>query len=177
MNRLIFGLFFGLLAIMYCSSAVAEDATGNLNYFFGKKKVSDNMGTGSDLDDHNEIGIMLDIGPQNYVNWAIDYFESDGDDSGDTLEIKEICLGMRKYFENDPVMIPFLGAGAAYFSADLKSAKPISDKEIGIWFSGGIVFRLNRQFNLGVLLRWSYADIDGYNVGGLHGGIMAGLHF
>ena len=177
MNRMITGFFFGILSIIYCSSAFAEDATGNINYFYGKKKVSDNMGTGSNLDNHNEIGIMLDIGPQNSVNWAIDYFESNGDDSGDTLEIKEICLGMRKYFENDPAMIPFLGAGAARFSALLKSATSSKDDEIGIWFSGGMVFQLSGQFNIGVLLRWSYADISGYNVGGFHGGIMAGLHF
>ena len=167
---------FVCFTIFTGSIVSAEDAVGNINFFFGTKQVSDNPVNGSNLDDHDEIGIMFDVGAyDSRILFALDYLESDAEESGTDVEITEMCIGGRKYFDTRSKIVPVIGMGTGYFSA--KTSATNKEGDMGLWFSGGVNFKLAEELNLGVLARWSYADIEGFDAGGFHVGIFAGVHF
>ncbi len=173
-------------------SASCEEYSGNVNFFLGGKSLDDDW---DPVEDQGEFGIMVDY---KKVGWplsiAIDLLGSNDDDSIFEGTTTEFCFGVRKTWEPSTNMRPFFGGGLAIISAEIEIG-PFNDDDsaVGIWLGGGVYWTLTEHCNIGVLLRYSDAeveldpryagvqlipggpiDIDG---GGGHFGLILGYHW
>ncbi|MGA1841051.1 MAG: hypothetical protein ACMUIU_10540 [bacterium] len=190
MKKLIF-LMVACLIISIPDLGVCQPWTYNLNARFGIKDLNKN--DWKPVDSQIEYGITLDFRQKTWpVNIALDILHSTDDgvyDANNTVEGKtlEMDLGVRKIWALKTFR-PFIGGGAALISAKYKASNKSSitkeddDTSIGIWINGGLYWTIKR-FNIGFDLRWSKADVtfSEFNVkadaGGLHYGLITGIHF
>lgn len=174
-------LAFFLMAV-FNGTAWAER---NINFMFGQKNLD-----GSDwepVENHTEFGMMFDFQIQNLpVSIAIDLLFSQDESTylGYDVEgeTREIGIGIRKYFSIAPQFYPYLGGGLALIEGEFSYlGYEDDDNGLGIWFSGGAVFNLSGNFNVGLDLRYSMAEVNLFGVDGEAGGthflIFAGFHF
>lgn len=183
------------LILIFVVSPFAQSAmgawTGNVNFLLGSKSLEES--DWAPVEEQGEFGVMLDFKEQSWpVSIAIDMLGSGDEEtiSGFKFEgtTSEFDLGARKIFEIENSNIrPFIGGGLALISAEAKlsySGIPIgsaSDSGAGLWLNGGVYWSINDQFNLGVQLRTSTAEVtfNGYDIqaGGGHAGVMLGFHW
>ena len=119
------------LAISDSSSSPAG-WTGNINGFLGMKQLDED--DWEPVEEQTEFGVKLDFKQESWpVSIAIDYLVSSDDDSGLYYvsgygviaadvegETSELCLGVRKVWDQSPTMRPFIGGGLALISAEAK---------------------------------------------------------
>lgn len=203
MNKAKF-LFIAMSLVLIPISGACEPNgwTGNLSVLLGYKALDDEW---KPVDDQGGIGFLLDFRPKNWpVNIAIDYLDSS------TYEIqytpshsirvdggtREINIGLRKIFEISPRIRTYIGGGVAYIHGEFETSEFFinqgvittsvdSDNGTGIWVDVGLYWYLDRywnlDWNLGVDLRYSKAEITLFGAdveaGGFHAGLLAGFHW
>ncbi len=144
--------------------------------------------------DQEDFGLEVTLGqPSAQIGAAVDLFISrakdDHAEGGATVqavgETIEICLGMRRSYGSGWFR-PYTGAGLMIARASLNLGTvdgpgATTDTALGYWFEGGLMVRLGRRVDLGMLLRYSRvhvqlagAETDG---GGLHMGAVIGVAF
>jgi hypothetical protein len=175
--------------------AYAQDWTGNVNFFLGAKVLDED--DWEPADEHDEFGVLVDFKKnKSAISFAIDYLHSEGDESvfdWDTgylididAETSELNIGIRKIWDQSGTVRPYIGGGLAYIYAEYGGrAMGISvsddDRAFGFWLNGGIYWTLGNSFNVGLDLRYSYAEVSLYgiegNAGGGHAGILVGYHW
>jgi hypothetical protein len=172
--------------------------TGNFNLFLGWKILDES--NWAPVDQHEEIGFLLDFKPKSWpVSIAIDYLKSNDDKLGSFVlpftgtpsekvgsETSEIDLGIRKIWNTSPKFRPFVGGGIAFIKGefDLTSGSTQmaeDDTGTGIWLDAGMYWIFGGHFNLGIDLRYSWAEVTLFNVnanaGGWHFGMIFGYHW
>ena len=162
--------------------------TNNINVELGIKELE---GDWDPVDSQIEYGVLLDFRQKTWpVNIAVDILHSKDEKKyypNTTIEGKtlELDLGMRKIWA-PKIFRPFVGGGIAFitgkydFSSGSGNTISNDDGAPGIWINGGLYLTL-RRFNIGIDLRWSKANVRLYNervdAGGLHYGLIAGIHW
>jgi len=180
------------------TSAICENWTGNINLFMGAKQLEED--DWEPLDEQDEYGILLDFKQESWpISIAIDLLASSDEQTGTyyiygygtvaaTLEgeTSEFNFGIRKIWDNSPTIRPYIGAGIAMVSAEIKASSwwytaSDDDTATGFWFGGGLYVTLAEHFNLGLDLRQSKAEVTLFDVegeaGGTHAGLSIGYHW
>ena len=189
------GSVLSVILIAAMPVAQAEDAptgnwTGNVSGFLGYKSVDDN--DWQDLDSQIAIGVITDVRQHSWpVSIAADFMLSgDVNESGtnkDTAAIGEIHLGVRKVFTlNNSPFSPYIGGGVAFVSANLEHenagvSTEEDDQATGTWVGAGTYYAITPEFNIGLDVRYSKADVTIFNqereAGGVSTGISLGYHW
>ena len=177
-----------VILMLLTTNAYANEWTGNLNFFLGKKMLDES--DWAPLDNQPEFGVLVDFKLKQWpFSFAIDYLVSTDDAPGlPSVEAitSEVDIGLRKIWNPGNSSIrPYIGGGLAYASAELKTLSTpsitVDDGGYGIWLNGGVYWTLGQSFNLGLDLRYSQADVTLFGVegeaGGTHAGIILGYHW
>ncbi len=178
-------------SILWAPTALAQQSvwTGNINAFLGAKALDKD--DWEPVEDQAELGVKIDFRQQTWpVNIATDFLYSFGEDDSLGINVEgetfELNLGVRKIWDQAPPVHPFIGGGISMIWARFKGSgfggsASDDDTGIGFWLDGGVYWTLTENFNLGLELGYSKAevtlfDIDG-EAGGVHFGALAGYHF
>ncbi len=194
MNKTAVGLaLVGLL--LWSGPGVCENWTGNLNTFTGYKNQTDSFFKDAEVDDHFEFGLMLDFKQEDWpVSIAIDYFRSASGEQFFVLPLtlfgieldsrtQEWNVGVRKIWSRTGQGRTFLGGGVAIIrnEINLTGASDDDDTGTGFWVDTGAYATLAEHVNLGIDIRYSYAEVDLLgekpNAGGYHIGLILGVHW
>jgi len=191
--RLIFSAFFFTLALPSISNC--ENATGNVNFVIGTKYTADDFSKCFDLDKRIELGISSDVKNENWpISIAFDYlfsyadFEIPASTYGAKKEVSadlystEIYLGVKKIFELNSSVRPFVGAGIYTVSMYIHTSRDDEyDFGIGIWAGLGVYVMLSKHLDAGFSWKWSKAELNVFDqrvdAGGSHFNLMIGYHF
>ena len=174
------------------SSSDPGSWTGNINVFLGAKALDED--DWEPAESQVEGGILLDFKKNNWpVSIAIDFLASSYDtraigtfSGGIEAKTREVNLGIRKIWDQFPKMRPFIGGGIAFIWAEFEETAPgvsVSDNDIGagVWIGGGIYWTITEDFNIGLDLRWSKAEVtlfdSNVDAGGGHAGLLLGFHW
>lgn len=163
--------------------------TGNVNLTLGGKYLDSN--DWDPVENQTELGISFDFRERGWpVNLLVQYLGSYAEDTVHGVDVEgqtsEFRLGVRKIFEPDAVVRPFISAGvASVWAKSTGEAGGFSvsddDSALGVFLDGGIYFTLSRSFNLGVEVGYSTAQVDFMGeeseAGGTHAGLLAGYHW
>ncbi len=185
-----------LIAGLLASGIVqANGWTGNVNLFTGNKSLDSGWG---EFDSQAEFGIISDFG---HSSWpfliAIDVFgggdDADEKENNSSSDLKvdavtsEIHIGIRRYFELNYAISPYVGGGISrgYAHREIKQSdgkyKDKNDTGYGPWIGGGVVWRPWKHMNVGFDVRYSTVKVDLFekdqDAGGMHAGITAGFHW
>ena len=186
---IVLGLSLGLMVISSIQVWAATDWTGNVNFTLGAKALDKD--DWEPAEEHGEFGINVDFRRQEWpVNIAIAILGSAGDGDIEGINVdgatSELRFGIRKIWEPNEIMRPFLGCGLEFISAEFEASylgSKVSDDDTGagIWLCGGIYWTLNNSFNLGFELGYSTGEItlfdeDG-DAGGGHAALLLGYHW
>ena len=191
--------FYTLIFVVMMSLVQQAYASGNLNVLLGFKAMESN-----DWDPVNvqsEGGLMLDFKGQDWlISIALDFLASYGQDTGTFLvpgeglvtgewdgATSEFNGGVRKYWGADSSMRPYIGGGLAFINAALETQTGTfnyvrdSDYGVGLWFSGGVVWTLAGNFNIGFDVRLSGAEVTVFEqtrkAGGFHSALILGYRW
>jgi opacity protein-like surface antigen len=178
-----------VLLMSYFISANASQWTGNVNFFLGGKTLEENEW--APVDEQGEFGVLVDFKQSQWpVSIAIDILGSadEATVSGFNFEgiTSEFNVGVRKIWQVAGSSIrPYIGGGLAFVYAEFKETSFFTisndDNSTGIWLNGGVYWTLGQNFNLGLDLRYSQADVTLFGVdvdaGGTHAGIILGYHW
>jgi hypothetical protein len=163
--------------------------TGNVNLTLGGKYLdSDDW---EPVENQGELGVSLDFRERSWpVNLLVQFLGSSADDTLHGVDVKgetsEFRLGVRKIFEPDGTIRPFVSAGVASVWAKTRGEAggySVSDDDsaLGVFIDGGLYFTINRVFNLGVEVGYSAAQVDFMGedgeAGGTHAGLLVGYHW
>ncbi len=200
MKRVVVLLIWVMFLSIPLSATGEEEYTGNVNLFLGGKTLDNDW---KPVEDQGEFGIMVDFKRVGWpVSIAIDILGSYADDDiivnlPPLISIKfegattEFCFGVRKIWDTSTNMRPFLGGGLAIISAEAEIG-PFDDDDsaAGIWLGGGVYWTLTEHFNIGLLLRYSDAEVTlspsyagvtlgstDIDAGGGHFGLILGYHW
>jgi len=196
------GKWYILLSLVLMASVVGSPAygqeekvwTGNINFLIGQKWLDET--DWEPLDEQFELGLQYDFRPVEWpVNLAIDVLYS-WDDATlydpwlGSIEVEartlEINPGVRKIWELPSNIHPFIGGGPAFIWVDGEGSSQgvtLSDDDwgFGVWLCGGAYVTLMEMLNLGLQVRYSWAEIELLGVegeaGGLHLGVLMGFHW
>ncbi|HNY64486.1 MAG TPA: hypothetical protein PKM41_03550 [Deltaproteobacteria bacterium] len=170
-------------------SFAAGGWTGNLNLTLGGKYLDDD--DWDPVENQGELGISLDFRERHWpVNLYLALLGSAAEDTVRGIDVEgstsELRFGVRKIFDADRVVRPFIGGGLAFISAEMEGelgGVSVSDDDsgVGLFISGGIYFTLEKAFNLGVEVGYSAAKVDFLGVegeaGGAHAALLLGYHW
>jgi opacity protein-like surface antigen len=172
--------------------------TGHLNYVIGYKQLAS---TWRPARDQVEVG-LLDFDFR-HVSWPAslaaqlllsydDTIPNQPGFLGNQSGTYEFNLGVRKVWDADQALQPFIGGGMAVAGGSTSTFLDFgwgesatinedSDTSVGYWVGGGCYWLLNRAFHLGVNLQYSHADIELFgkrlDAGGFHVLLMLGYHW
>jgi outer membrane protein W len=180
------------VAAFACTSARA-DFDGNVNFFLGAKSLDSNEWNPNDS--QVEFGAVMSFGQK---DWPVQI-------AGDVLiSVDETTEGVVKTtgatFEFDPgvrwlilkkgTVFPYIGGGIGIIGGAVEVENNFvsvdaADASLGFWTDAGVFFRLGSNFNIGLDLRYSTADIDldfggglvanDVNAGGFSFGLLMGF--
>lgn len=183
------------LLVLAIPAAHADDTqtdgwTGNISGYLGHKSVDDD--DWPNLDSQRSAGIISDFRKHSWpVSIAVDlisaadvYESGANEDTGGTIELH---LGARKIFtlENSSFS-PYVGGGIAIVSATFENENAgvtidDDDSAVGAWLGVGTYYAVTPNFNVGLDLRYSKADVTLFGKerasGGLNAGLTAGYHW
>ncbi len=159
-------LAMAMLLLLAVTPAHAESGySGNVNGIIGAKRIdNDNI-------DHRNltlIGIMYDF---NVAEWPFN-LAIDGLFAWDTKEIGgvdvdvgtfELGFGVRKDFRiPDTDLLPFVGAGLSFnaLGVDRDDVDDDGDTALGRYFTTGAFWNFDNGFNLGLVYRYTRADVE-----------------
>lgn len=170
----------------------------NLDVLLGQKQMeSDDW---RPVQDQLELGLTGTFGAEDWpVYAAADVYRSSASDTvrgfdgfGNPVSVDvdgtttELGFGVRKIFAVDALR-PHFGAGIALVTASVnaRASNGMSNSDsasgLGPWLAVGADIRAGNNLNVGMLLRWSSADVELNGVsgdaGGLHFGITLGAGF
>jgi hypothetical protein len=165
--------------------------TGNLNLGVGIK-LMDKAEWGATRQ-QKEFRAALDFRQRRWpINLAFDfmystseddYFQSeDGSITAYNQSSNELNAGVRKIFDGKLYsMRPFVGGGFGYITTQL-STFDFKKGTLGAWAEGGVYWELERHFNIGSEVLWSWAEIpyglqSVANAGGMHFEMILGYHW
>lgn len=180
------------------TSAICEDWTGNLNFFLGTKTLEED--DWEPVEEQTEGGVLIDFKQKDWpVSIAIVILASSEEQTGlyyDPFvgyyyvtfegETRELDFGIRKIWDRSPSLRPFIGLGITYVEAKARvNAFGISafgeGDGTGFWIGGGVYWTIGKNFNLGLDVRLSQAEVTINNVegeaGGTHAGLLIGYHW
>jgi hypothetical protein len=189
-----------IIIILMLLAVNAYAGTGNINFQLGRKWL--NKSDWEPLENQAELAVKFDYREEEWpVSIAVDYLFSTikdtdylFDSAGKPVKTElvgsttEIAVGVRKIWEiKDSSIRPFLGAGLALISAEVKMMPAgyfsfsDDDSAVGAWLNGGIYWTINKHLNLGLGLRYSQAEVTLYDytgeAGGFHNGFFLGYHW
>lgn len=163
------------LAVTFSAAALAlaeaNDSIVTTKAYFGGKTIDDSAWRAQN--GHGSIGVLTDVHTGFYgVRVAVDLFGS-GSEATTTSQVKgtytaEAQLGLRRYFELQHPIQPYLGGGvnlayATQTNNDGTGATEEEDMDTGVWLNGGVDVLITDQITLGVDLRYSTANVELYN--------------
>jgi len=189
----------------------ARAGGGDANLLFGQKLLSDDVFDDAGVDSQSQFGVSVTLDFQWPVQLAIDYLSSS--DSATTnvpaafplqlhtdVDTTELDVGVRKLWGDK--LRPFVGGGVTFAQLDAQQTEsgtlgpgvPFStlivddsDRGVGLWINGGVLYLVGNHFNVGLDLRYSDADVDllpaqggaalGLDAGGMHYGVVLGYHW
>lgn len=170
--------------------AHADHRTVNLSGFLGQKSLDDK--DWSELDIQFAFGVMVDIKKEHWpVSIAVDLIVStDLNDKGSQKDegyTVENHVGIRKIFKlTNSSIKPYVGGGVAFVKAELNDKNggttlSSDDHTVGTWAGGGMYVSIHPDFNLGLDVRYSEAELTLFDTdreaGGLFAGVTAGYHW
>jgi len=178
-----------LIALSPALSPAAGEWTGNANLLLGVKFLDEI--DWDPLDEQAEAGIDIDFRRREWpVNLAVAFVYSMDEDDVDGVDLDgstaELRLGIRKIWEPEQTIRPFIGGGIVLLRADIDSeyqGTKISDHDetVGIWVNGGIYWTLNRSLNLGFNLGFSTGEVTLFghdaDAGGFQSALLVGYHW
>ncbi len=173
--------------------------TGHVNFSFGTKQMDDDW---EPVEDQGAFGFGVSWGKRTWpVHIVIDVLASYEKEEIGSVDFEgstgELGLGLQKTWDIGSFH-PFLAAGIAAVYAraevdvDLPSPLDVSASEDelggGVWTKGGVFWRLGSNFNIGLSVRYSAAEVTFDSVdlstleveeidleaGGLHAGLLLG---
>lgn len=197
MRRHPIGIFFplvlvaGLVTGFAGTASAAGDWTGHVNFMIGQSYLGD--GKWGSLDRQEAFGLEIDFRNRDWpVNIAIDLVGSSKEEDSlvpgsgrvirQSADISELDLGVRKLWDQGPFFHPFVGGGIALVAAERQSLGIEDDGDgVGVWLDAGINLALTTHFNIGVELRYSFAEVDlgpeRINTGGITAGALFGFRW
>lgn len=178
-----------VILILVTISAHANEWTGNINLFLGKKFLDSDVW--APVDEQDEFGILVDFKKNHWpVSIALDLLVSADEVTeygvnfeGETTEFN---AGVRKIWKvSDSSMRPYIGGGYSLVRAEWETTGALSqsgdDKGSGIWLNCGIYWTLLQSFNIGLDLRYTNSEITLLSTwddaGGAHAGLFLGYHW
>lgn len=173
-------LFVGASLALQSVANAAEVPGSSVSLFLGKNSMK--KSDWEPVNEQSEIGVILDLGREDsVVDLVASYFAASDKASGNLkLETSEFAAGARKVFRIDSGIAPFAEAGLAYISAKSSTASlSDADNAVGFWLGAGANFAVGDQVMVGLVARYSAADVTVHNVsraaGGAHFGITLGF--
>lgn len=177
---------------MLGAAGLANAATlpeSSFSLLLGQKSLDDD--DWKPVESQVEWGIVADLGRKDsVVNLVISYLRSSDNATQEAVEYCgdtwELGLGIRKPFRLDAGIAPFIELGAAYVDATLEQhlgspSNESSDSAFGVWGGAGVNFAVGERVSVGVLLRYTAAEVTLLNTdreaGGVHFGVSAGIGF
>lgn len=175
----------------------AEDNwTGHISYVLGYKRVGSEW---SPANDHVEFGILdLDFRRMSWpVSLAAQLLLSytggvpDGL-AGNNSGSYEFNFGLRKVWDTDGRISPFLGGGPSVIGASNSEFTKFSNHDnanvqdnnstaLGFWLNAGSYVHVTESFDVGLMAQFSWGEIrlggKNLNAGGLHLLSMLGYHW
>ena len=190
-------------------AALADD----VNIFYGQKSLGEDEFDVAGVDGHTQFGVMMNFEFDWPVALAVDILSSSDDNTVDivtgiedydlafttSVDTMELDVGVRKFW--DWKVEPYIGGGIAFIQLDAKQTEfgsffgnPFSDivlddddSGFGLWLDAGFLYRLGRNFNVGLDIRYSNSSGDltpvGFDEslkldsGGMHYGVVLGYHW
>jgi hypothetical protein len=179
-----------LMGIFTAQAFAGHESSTNINVMLGHKQLD--SGDWAPFENQSEVGFLMDVkAPYWVVSLAFEAFYSEKNITENGVDITgsttEYSIGVKKIWERElyPVK-PFVGGGFSSITAkfelnDNGYVESSSDTGIGYYVEGGVYISINDQVNLGVIGRYSSAQItlDGKDgeAGGSHAGFFVGAHF
>lgn len=187
------------LTLLCASAHAAEDLTGNINLLLGAKCLDTD--DWEPVEDQYAYGFSADFRP---LSWPVSLcamvlssFNEEKDQfdlphfGKDRYELQgataEFDLGVKKIFDVEGDIHPFVGGGLAIVSAEMQTETAgltVSDSDSGYggWIGAGLYWTLNQSFNLGFEAAYSRTeDVDIFNkdrqLGGAHLWLLCGYHW
>lgn len=167
--------------------AAPGDWTGHISYVFGYKRTG---GGWSPANDHVEFGIFdLDFRRKSWpVSLAAQFLFSYSGDvpdglTGNNSGTYELNLGLRKVWDAEGRIRPFLGAGPSLIGASNSTFISFNNREsanaqhhnsatLGFWANAGTYVHITESFHTGLMAQYSWGEIrlggKDLNAGGLH---------
>jgi len=188
-------LIASVLLLALPSISNAENPTGNINFIVGTKYTADDFSECFDLDKRIELGFSSDVKSKNWpISIAFDYLFSYADTELSTNKYgtkkdvsadfysTESYLGVKKIFELNSSVRPFVGAGIYTVSMYIHTSRDDEyDFGIGIWAGLGVYVMLSKHLDAGFAWKWSKAELNVFDqhldAGGNHFDLMIGYHF
>jgi hypothetical protein len=179
-----------LLLTLAGGATLSIAAKNSYNFFIGRKSISELEDL--QLDRQPDLGAEISLARDGWpIAVALDLMASTTSEDRDVfafgvaydLDIKstnfELDLGIRKIWEPDSPIRPYLGGGLAFghgrLEVDLNGTSAAEeDTGVGRWVGGGVYWKIQERFNLGLNIRWSAIPIrfDGetedLDIGGTH---------
>jgi opacity protein-like surface antigen len=151
--------------------AEADDSIANTKLYFGGKTIDSNAWRAQD--GHGTVGLLTDFHTGFHgVRVALDLFGS-GSEENTNSEVKgtytaEAHLGLRKYFDLQSRMTPFIGGGVNFAYAtqtnnDGSGKTEKEDMDTGFWLNGGVDYQVTDHITAGVDLRYATANVELFN--------------
>lgn len=181
-TRILFGLAIAASGLV---SSVSAGSEGNVNFVLGARHLQlEDVWT--PFEDQGVFGVMVDFGGDAWpVHLEIGALGSGHEETffgrDVTLSIGEISVGVLKDWDRSR-MHPYIGAGVAAATVEFDNSFTTEDDTTGgLYFRGGVLWRLGSRVNLGIDARLLTAtqvdafgpgadvDIDYAQIGGLIG--------
>lgn len=188
-------LALGVISVQGISTVQAEilGMEGNIRLFGGEKRLDKD--DWQSMNSQGEFGLLMDLKKKEWpVSIVLDLLVSASDSDKDDLinergYTSEIHLGARKTWDLQSVDIhPYVGGGIAFIGAGFEKRESTgeikdddSDTASGAWIGTGAYWNVTQSFNVGLDVRYSFAEVTiadkDLEVGGLHTGLTLGFNF
>jgi len=167
-------------------TVTADIWTGNVRIFLGGKGLDKT--DWEPVEVQNEFAILSDFGPAEWpVHFAVDLrFGASQTEDFLGLDVQsaswEFNLGVRKVFNTESPVRPYLGGGLAFGGAELDlDGDTESDSGVGLWLDFGVDFSIGGPMTFGLELCFTSIPITVAGVdtdaGGFHFGLTVGFSF